>query len=236
MTKTIRIAICDDEQDTRQRLAEMITLICPEQAQPAIDMFSSGRMLMDAFDAADPFDCVFLDILMDDVDGIQIAKMLRDTGYTNLIIFISNTAFYALKGYEVSAYGYYLKPITKETLTAILDAILEKCSNTRLLVSTKACLHSVVTGTILYIESIGRMASIVTESELIQAYTTLYRLEAQLDPRYFVRCHKGYIVNLQKIAKISAQSIRLCSDHEIPLGRNYKCHVHECFLAFLRVR
>ena len=237
MHTKLNIAICDDESDSRQKLNNMLQKVCRvKNTDLNISMFSSGQALVDSLGEYNGFDCVFLDVLMDKLNGIGVAKKLRDADYANMIIFVSNTAYYALKGYEVNAYGYYLKPMTETTLVSIMDNVIEKFRRKWLVLPTKSTTHRISTDTIQYIECMGRVIKIVTDTEDYQAYAALYELEDQLDSRYFMRCHKGFIINLKKIVRISGQSIYLCGKKEIPLGRKYKCQVHGRFLDFLRIR
>ncbi len=72
----------------------------------------------------DTFDLVFLDNLMDDMLGIQVARRLRELDYRGPLVFISSTDAYAVAGYEVAAAAYLLKPYDYETVAAVLDKFL----------------------------------------------------------------------------------------------------------------
>lgn len=234
MKRTLKLAICDDEPSIVEKLAKKLTSLCPSGVLLSIDRYVSGETLTSAAEKFE-YDCIFLDILLEKMNGIDTARQLREQGYSGLIVFVSNTDYYALKGYAVNAYGYFLKPLAKDTVMTIFDALLEKSQKTKLLISVKSSILSINTADIIYIESRGREVKIVTKDTIYSAVATLYSLEAQLDAISFARCHKGYILNFQYIREISSQHIIMENGETIPLGRNYKNEVRERFLSYLRI-
>ena len=232
----LHIALCDDEQSALDRLHSKLEKACPPGAELEIDTFLSAADLLQAYQTAAPYDCIFLDVLIGTDNGIDVAKKLRDAGYKGILLFVSNTEYYALKGYAVNAYGYFIKPISTETLSLVLDAAMARYSQTKILISTKRKLIAIVAADIKYIESYGKTLSIVTKEGMYTTNSTMYNIESQLDVRNFVRCHKGYIVNFNYVSELTPTDIVLDDKELIPIGRSYKNEVKNRFLAYLRLQ
>ena len=110
----MRIAICDDEEQFRAGLRALITKLIGD-LDPEINSFHDGHDLLAEFDRK-PYDIVFLDIEMPEMDGITLARTLRSRSSEVLIVFLTGHVEYAIEGYEVNALRYLTKPVTTEII------------------------------------------------------------------------------------------------------------------------
>lgn len=141
--------------------------------------------------------------------------------------YILTTAYseYALEGYEHNVIDYLLKPISfdrfqKSVLKAQERFYLPQEENTYFFVKSSGQRHRIGFNEILYIESIKDYVNIRTENDEYIVLDTLKSMESQLSEK-FVRVHKSFIINLDKIKSIGAKKIIL-PEYEIPIGESYR--------------
>ena len=125
----MRIAVCDDEERFRLDIKKHIDKIY-NSLDVVVDCFSGGKELIASFEAR-PYDLVFLDIEMPEMDGITLAKKLRDMNDKIYIVFLTGHVEYALEGYEVNALRYLTKPIQDDKLKEVLRFVSDKLTSKR---------------------------------------------------------------------------------------------------------
>lgn len=171
-------------------------------------------------------DITFLDIEMPGLNGLQIAEMVRDK--TN-VVFFSGHREYGPEAYELEAVDYLLKPFTHERF---LQAI-EKSKHRLMLKhhkvpyvfiqdASKNMKVRIVKEDILYIMALPNYSKIVTLQMQYLSYLTLKAILELLADGYFVRVHKSFVVNIQKIAALIGNHIQMENKEQIPIGRLYK--------------
>lgn len=117
----IRIAVCDDERKACIEISSMAKKILQEENIPySISVYENASGLLKDIQNGVSFQIFLLDVLMDEMDGIELAAELRKQKNKAAIIFISITREMALKGYEVSAARYLEKPLNEEKLKEAL--------------------------------------------------------------------------------------------------------------------
>ncbi|KJD36115.1 transcriptional regulator [Tamlana sedimentorum] len=162
---------------------------------------------------------VFLDIQMPQLKGTDFAKMID----ANLkVIFTTAYSEYALEGYDLNVLDYLLKPITFERF---LQAINKYNKETILIENTITVksgydLHKLHFDDILYIESDSEYVNFYTESKKIMSHQTLKTLQKKLPTSIFMRVHRSYIVNKQKVSALKGRNLQVCS-HNIPVSDSY---------------
>ncbi len=169
-------------------------------------------------------DLIFLDIQMPEISGINFMKIVG-----NELKYILTTAYseYALEGYEHNVIDYLLKPISfgrfeKSALKAQERfAVHDTVSKSYFFIKSSGQQHKINFAEIFYIESIKDYVNIKTENNEIIVLETLKSLETQL-PENFVRVHKSFIINQDKIEKADVRNVLLNSGKEIPIGETYK--------------
>ena len=109
----ISIAVVEDDQEYQKQLLQYIEQYGKEQeAQYKITVFQNGMNFLD--DYKGDCDLIFMDIAMPHMDGLETAAALRKRGDNTCLIFITSMAQYALKGYEVNAFDFLVKPLAYE--------------------------------------------------------------------------------------------------------------------------
>lgn len=188
--------------------------------------FSSATEALAYFDT-NTVNLIFLDINMPGLTGLEFAEIVRDQAQ---IIFTTAYAEHALKGFDLAATDYLLKPIN---FTRFLQAYRQAESRLRqpdikpvdyvemLLVKDGNNWIQIPVNGILYIEAEDNYVSIVENNKCTLTRTTLNELQQKLPKGGFLRIHKSFIVPLSKIEKIERHQV-IISSMRIPLSRSYR--------------
>jgi DNA-binding LytR/AlgR family response regulator len=173
-------------------------------------------------------DLVFLDIQMPELTGINFMKILGDKQR-----YVLTTAYseYALEGYEHNIVDYLLKPVSFERFyKSALKAqerfsVNENKEDSYFFVKSSGQQYRIDFEEILYIESIKDYVNIRTGNQEYIVLDTLKSLEQQLQESSFVRIHKSFIINLNRIKSIGIKKVILSSEQEIPIGESYRANL-----------
>ena len=171
-------------------------------------------------------DLIFLDIQMPELTGINFMKIV---GVKQKYILTTAYSEYALEGYEHNIVDYLLKPISFERFLKSAMKAQERFSfqeeEAHFFVKSSGQQHRINFNEILYIESIKDYVNIRTDREEYIVLDTLKSMENQLSDK-FVRIHKSFIINLDKIKSIGTKKLVL-SEQEIPIGDSYRANLLE---------
>ena len=199
-------------------------------------MFESGIEVLDWLNEKNT-DLIFLDIKIPDITGLQFMEALNNRP---LVIFTTAYDDYALKGFELDVVDYLLKPITFERfLKAVLKArerLQKKYPDSspvrtngdktdheedHIFIKSGGQLKRIEFKTILYIEGMSDYLRIHTEKERIMTLMNFQTMLGLLPARNFIRIHRSYIINLERIDSIESKSVIIGNDH-IPVSKNFK--------------
>ncbi len=167
------------------------------------------------------FDILLLDIRMKFVDGMEAAAEIRKTDENVIIIFITTMAQLAIKGYEVGALDYLLKPLDYFAFQRSMRLALNKIEKTKkkyVQFKIKSGIHRMAVDDIHYIESLKHVLCIHTSKGSFEAYGTIKDYEETLEPFYFCRGNNGYLINLRYVKTIKGQVVTV-ADEELTLSR-----------------
>ena len=115
----MKIAVIDDSAADRKLLSEKIQNFClRESLIYEIRLFPSGSEFLQA--SHGDWDIIFLDIFMNEIDGMTLARTLRQNNINSLIIFTTSSPDYAVESYDVQAFHYLLNPIPQDKLDHVM--------------------------------------------------------------------------------------------------------------------
>lgn len=184
-----------------------------------IDCFSNGLDLVETYKPV--YDLLLLDIEMPRLNGMEAAQRIRRQDRDVYIIFITNMAKYAIRGYEVNALDYMLKPVNYFAFAMKMDkvtACLARRQKRSMVLSTEDGLVKLAEEEIAYIEAVNHRLLVHTPGRCYTARGTLSGLEQQLSGGNFVRCNKGYLVNLRHVSRVRADTVMVAGD-ELVIAR-----------------
>ncbi|MCR5103930.1 MAG: LytTR family DNA-binding domain-containing protein [Eubacterium sp.] len=197
----MRIAVCDDEEKFRMQAKEMIDKLAGS-LDVIVDAYSDGRKLLEAFDKK-PYDVLFLDIEMPVMDGITLAKKLRERSDSIYIVFLTGHVEYALEGYEVNALRYLTKPVQEAKLSEVLRFVMDKnVSKRQLMIKEDGDETLINVSDIFYMEAQNQYVMIYTTGGEHLIRYNIGDFEAELKNDDFFRIHRGYLVSLAKVKKL----------------------------------
>ena len=198
----MRIAVCDDEEKYRLELKTILNKLLIN-IDCDIDTFSDGNMLSADF-RANPYDLVFLDIEMPEVDGITLAKKLRSLSDKVYIVFLTSHIEYALEGYEVNALRYLTKPVNIDKLKEVIRYVQDREKASKQIIIKEDGEKIVIdVNDVIYMEAMNQNVRIVTVSGEHTIRYNIGDFEEQLKNDGFYRIHRGYLISLAKVKKLS---------------------------------
>lgn len=219
-----QVVICDDQMQDRDHVHTLVSQWAVERGISLdVTLFSSAEALL-MQNAQQQCDILLLDIEMGQMDGVSLAKTIRQTNQSVQIIFITGYSDYIAEGYEVAALHYLMKPLQQEKLFPVLDRAVEKCKR------EERCLNLVLSGEILripfydiaYLDVHQNYATVHTlshpDSSEYTVKRTLSELAMQLDDR-FCRVGRSLLVNLHCIRRVTRTQVLLSGDIALPLPR-----------------
>ena len=235
-----KIAICDDEKYFQNRLEEILRNYQREKGVLyEINAFNSGKELINLGADLAQYKIVFLDINMDELDGIWTAKRIREISDDVFLVFVTAFVDYSLEGYKVDAVRYILK--NNENLDAAIyeciDAIFEKMNykvtwkEIKFLESCK----KVPLDRILYIESkLHKLTFFIMEDGLVKytLYETLDKIEEDFAENNFIRIHQSFLVNMKHIRKIERYCLTLNNGMTLNIPRARYKNVEDTFITY----
>lgn len=204
MGKMIRIAIVEDEKRDVIVLKDYLAKYEEEFGeQLEITAFHDGDEIVASYHAQ--FDIIFMDIKMRFIDGMTAAEEIRQMDSTVIIIFITNTPQFAIRGYEVGALDYILKPVTYFAFSQKVSRAVLKIKRTEkkwLTIQIKNGIKRIEVSDIYYIESEGHYLKYHTKKEIISSYDTIKTVETAIADTKFFRINKCYLINLEYVEGI----------------------------------
>jgi len=207
--------IVDDEELARKLLLEMLA------GHPEIEIVAECGNGMEAVKAVAEHkpELLFLDVQMPKLSGFDVLELVDPAGLA--VIFVTAFDQYAMKAFDVHAVDYLLKPYSKERFEAALERAksqkAEKAPDAaalaatarpagqfleRIVVKDGTKVTLVPTAKLDYVEALDDYVSLATEGKKLLKQQTISSLEAALDPAVFVRIHRSFVVNFERVSRI----------------------------------
>lgn len=223
MYDVIRVAIVEDEREVREQLAEYLRRYERQFGRMfEVSLFEDGDEIVSDYRAV--YDIILLDVQMRRMDGMAAAEAIRKVDKDVLLIFITNMAQFAIKGYAVDALDYVLKPVPYFAFSQqIQKAVnrLQKRRKTFLTVPLEGGLRRIDVAGIYYLESEGHRVRFYTETGDLATPGTLKAFEEKLAGKPFVRCNSGYLINMAQVMGVQQNTVQV-GPYELQISRPRK--------------
>ena len=215
-----KIAICDDLESDRDYLKDLLNKWAINNSHLLnIDTFSSAESFLFHYEEAKDYDILLLDIEMGLMDGVSMAKKIRQDNDAVQIIFITGYSDYIAEGYEVNALHYLMKPVKEVKLFSVLERAIEKISKNDVVLNMETAngMVRIPIYQIRFAEVFGNYVTIHANDEVV-VKMTLNEIEKLLDERFY-RVGRSVIVNLNEVSRVTKTEIKLLDGTSIHLPR-----------------
>ena len=229
----IRIALVEDEAEVRAQLQGYVQRHTRQYGTEfAVTEFADGMELLD--DYRPVYDVLFLDVEMKHLDGMETARRVRELDKDVIIVFITNMAQYAIRGYAVDALDYVLKPVSYFAFSQRLNRAIsrmKKRTDKTIMVNIKGGTVRINLANIFYIESQGHTLILHTILGDYETIGTMKEMEEKLDGMSFCRGNKGYLINLQHVDSVQ-DGCAVVRGEQLVLSRARKKEFMECLTEY----
>lgn len=224
MADTVKIAVCDDEENIRSYL---VSLIKKQGRECSITEYASAEAYLSD---GKEYDLVFLDIEMGgagvNMDGMGLAKHIRSMGAKKqpVIIFVTGYETYVYDAFDVGAFQYLLKPVDEKKFAKVFGRAVSQIVSEaeqrkkKLMIRYGGEGKAIPLNDIYYIESRNHNIILHMQNKKIEYYAKLGDLEEELTGQFY-RIHRGYLVNLFHVEGYDRTEVRMANRDNLLLSR-----------------
>ena len=232
-----QVAVCDDDKADREEIAGLVQAFYKSKnIDCAIKKYENGKVLLKAIESGGKFHLLILDVIMDDLDGIGLAALLRKQKNDTVIVFVSSNKEMALLGYEVSAIRYLIKPLHVDKLHEALAFCYQIVQdNQEIAMPTTQGFRRIAPQEILYIEAGERGTKVFLSNEQVDTTLRIFEQEDILPRKQFLLCHRAFLVNLASVRYIRRNELELTDGTVIPVSKYRFSYVKEKFMEYLKM-
>ena len=227
------IAVVDDDPKDAALLKNCVEEYCKKKNLPAM-----ARVYHDGLEfirSTESHDIIFLDIQMKKLDGLETARLLRKINKESILIFVTNMAQFAIKGYEVDALDFIIKPASLSSIVYVMDKAMKRLDGSaRAVFSLKTAegTISLSSNDITYVEVLDHNLIYHTTRGDYTVRGRLSDVSEKLDPEKFVMCNRSFIVNLRHVSSVTADYL-LIGDTRISVSKSHRKELMKRFSNFL---
>lgn len=228
----MRIALLEDDRAEAEQFNSALKSWDPTRSA---EWFISGQSLLAAADSGDEFTVAFLDIYLPKESGIEVAARLKELSPQTYIVFTTTSAEYAVEAFGLGAVHYLVKPVSTDDIREVFARI--SCKNSR-----QSKMFTIKCGReqrAIYLDKLVSLSSAdhftelqLTGGERIKVFSSLSDLVPNLDDR-FLKIRRGYILNMDYIDSMTAESCRLFNGEVVLLSRKDRQSIRNTYNAWV---
>ena len=216
-----KVGIVDDEAPSRAVLVGHLERFAREHKVTLdVQVFDDARDLVDGY--RPDYNALFLDVQMDSMDGFEAAHAVRALDTDVVIVFVTNMAQFAIRGYEVDALSYLVKPVpyfafAQEFKRSLARAVRRESES--FVITSGTTVTRLATADILYVESVKHRITVHT-TDGAHSYTgTLKAVETELEGKGFYRSNNCYVVSLRHVTGVGPSACMMRGGTELQVSR-----------------
>lgn len=231
----LNIAICEDDLNQQQIIKALLTEIGYNDSFK-IHIFGSGEDFIKSYEDGNRYSIILLDMQMNDLNGIQTAKVIKQYDSDCLFIIITSIIEYAVDGYSIGAYDFILKPIDKDKFHSVINSAVREWQNNMrrvYIIKSRERLSSIRLSEISYIESYKNKVIIHTNEESYIDNISIMNMEKKLANDGFSRISRYYIVNISHVKEIGVNTVILSNGKELIFSEKYRDGIKKVYLNYM---
>ena len=219
----MKIAVCDSSSIYRDLIADILNLYFSSNfdykfmSHEFIKFENSASLIYD-FEEGRFFDIIFIDVYMKKMSGIDAARKLREKGYKGAIILVSETAKYAVEGYEVGAFRYMIKPFGYEEIAAVMDKLVSSIEDDAFVIHKRNEIIRLSYRDIVYVDSSNTKCFVHSiDNEKYVVYKRLDEIEKELN-----ESERNFRKRIELMLKSEASALSISIPDEVDDELKYK--------------
>lgn len=209
----IRIALIDDSKEFLELTFHLLQECFSQSGRRCeIERFNDPVSLLYEIDDRDFFDICFLDIEMPKMNGIELAKRIREKRRRTIIVFLTAHPEFIRTGYEVKAFDYLFKERIDKELSNLMGRILSEVDERKkriYMIETNSRIEKIYYEEIIYVYKSGQYARFVLKDKELQDRKALKEVLEKLHSKEFIAVERGFIVNIEHIKKIDSRDVEM---------------------------
>lgn len=230
----MHLAIVEDEKEYAVTLKSYLQQYNKENiSKVKYSFFKDGVSFLDNYKGQ--FDIILLDISMPYMNGMEVARKIREEDREVIIIFVTNFSHYAIRGYEVNAFDYVLKPVSYFNFCNRLTWAINRAESNKkkyLVLKAREGVIKIDINHIFYVESYNHDLLFHTDKGIFTLGGTMKTIEEYLKEYSFFRCNKSYLVSLRHIESIQDNTV-FVADEKLIVSRNKKNELMKALADYL---
>lgn len=229
----MKVAICDDNIIIHDILKKKLELYSSQNNFTIVyyDYMSGAELINSKIE----YDAIFMDYQMEQINGLETAKILRKNNISTAIIFLTGFPNIVFDAFEVNTYRFLVKPIDDEKLKSAMDSLLKSTEKEKFIfVKTEDTNKKIDINNIIYIEASNKYCFIRTKNENILCKKTLAEIEKQLNYNIFFRSHRTYLVNFSHIISHDSTSIIFDNSEKALISKLKLSSFKKAFTEYLK--
>lgn len=214
------IAVVEDEKECSEQIQKFLAQYQEENnVRFKVSAFADGTQILDGYEPV--YDMILMDIDMPGINGMDVSEQIRKTDQDVVIVFITNIASFAIRGYEVGALDYVVKPLQFYNFSMRLTRALKRsrASQPRQIILTLPDgVVKLEVGQIYYVEVQNRMLHYHTTEGTFIVRGTMQSAQQMLEAYAFVKCNYWYMVNLRHVKEVKKNTV-IVGSYELEISR-----------------
>lgn len=235
----IKIAVCDDNTDELSNMKKLLNLYSSSRnIKYEYTVFSNGFDLVLALERGQKFSIYCLDIIMPGLNGLDLAKEIRNFDKTSPIIFFTSSTEFAIDSYSVKAINYVLKPVSQDKFFVTFDDALEQITNVAdeefIVLKSTVGIEKILVSNLVFAEVIGRNVFYhLLSGKVIECKESFAIIsDTLMKYGFFMKPHRSYIVNMNYINIIGTHEISLQTLSTIPIAQGRAKEIKKQYLEY----
>lgn len=232
------IGICEDDLTQQNHLEKCIMAWADKRGHKIlVNKFISAEQFLFEYEDVSDFDLLMLDIQLNHMTGMELAKEIRKKNRSVKIVFLTGVRDYAIEGYEVGAVRYLLKPLKIDVLEEVLDMVWEDLQHRQevsFVYVKNGQTFKVPYRQIIYAEANGHYSKLITSHETHEWKANFSGLMSDFKSQGFCLLKRGLLVNLRFVNRITKTDCILESGEKLPIAKSCYDELNKMFIAFYK--